>query len=134
MNTDIQKTRTIQILTVMRILAWVAFVGFMIEGGAVLVSYVVSVVNPDAARNLYKGLDLYSLRQFNGWHYTGAVSFIVALSLMKAYVSFLVIKTLSTINLLNPFTMEVAKKLEKISYILFEIWIVSMVKNAHTGW
>src|SRR6476661_7180089 len=106
MNTDIKKTRTFQILTIMRILAWVAFVGFMIEAGAVLVSYAVSVVNPDAARNLYKGLDLYSLRQFNGWHYTGTVSFIIALSLMKAYVSFLVIKTLSNVNLMNPFTME----------------------------
>jgi len=134
METDINKTRTFQILTVMRILAWVAFVGFMIEGGAVLVSYVVSVVNPDAAKNLYKGLDLYSLRQFNGWHYTGTVSFIVALSLMKAYVSYLVIKTLSKMNLSNPFTMEVSKKMEKISYVLFEIWIVSMAKNAHTGW
>ncbi|HEV8513872.1 MAG TPA: DUF2975 domain-containing protein [Cyclobacteriaceae bacterium] len=134
MNTDIKKTRTFQILTIMHILAWVAFVGFMIEAGAVLVSYCVSVVNPDAARNLYKGLDLYSLRQFNGWHYTGSVSFIIALSLMKAYVSFLVIKTLSKVNLMNPFTMEVSKKMEKISYVLFEIWIVSMLKNAHTGW
>lgn len=134
MNTDIKKTRTFQILTVMHILAWVAFVGFMIEGGAVLVSYCVSIVNPDAARNLYKGLDLYSLRQFNGWHYTGSVSFIIALSLMKAYVSFLVIKTLSKVKLMNPFTIDVAKKMEKISYVLFEIWIVSMAKNAHTGW
>jgi hypothetical protein len=53
---------------------------------------------------------------------------------MKAYASFLVIKTLSTMNLSNPFTMEVAKKMEKVSYVLFEIWIVSMLKNAHTGW
>ena len=134
MNTDIKKTRTFQILTIMHILAWVAFVGFMIEAGAVFVSYAVSIVKPETAMNLYKGLDLYSLRQFNGWHYTGAVSFIVALSLMKAYVSFLVIKTLSKMNLLNPFTMEVAKKMEKISYVLLEIWIVSMLKNAHTGW
>jgi len=128
------KTRTEQILTIMHILAWVAFVGFMIEAGAILVSYGISVVNPDAARNLYKGLDLYSLRQFNGWHYTGSVSFLVALSLMKAHVSFLVIKTLSNVTLMNPFTIEVAKKLEKISHVLLEIWIVSMISNAHTGW
>ena len=134
MNTEIKKTRTFQILTVMHILAWVAFVGFMIEAGAVLVSYAVSVVKPEAAMNLYKGLNLYSLRQFNGWHYTGSVSFMIALSLMKAYVSFLVIKTLSKVNLMNPFTMDVAKKLQKISYVLFEIWIVSMISNAHIGW
>ena len=49
------KTRTGQILTVMPILAWVAFVGYLLEAGAVLVSYGVSVVNPEVATNLYRG-------------------------------------------------------------------------------
>ena len=118
----------------MHILAWVAFVGFMIEAGAILFSYAVSIVNHDAAKDLYKGMNLYNLRQINFWSYTGSVSFMVASSLLKAYVSFLVIKTLSKVNLKNPFTTEVAKKLEKISHVLLEIWIVSMVSNAHTSW
>jgi len=128
------KTRTEQILTVMHILAWVAFVGYMIEAGAILVSYGVSLINDEAAKDLYKGINLYNLRQLNFWSYTGSVSFMIALSLMKAYVSFLVIKTLSKVNLMNPFTIEVAKKLEKISHVLLEIWIVSMLSNAHTSW
>jgi hypothetical protein len=128
------KTRTQQILTIMHILAWVAFVGYMIEAGAILVSYTVSLIDHEAAKDLYKGMNLYNLRQFNFWSYTGSVSFMVALSLMKAYVSWLVIKILSKVNLVNLFTMEVAKKLEKISHLLLEIWIVSMLSNAHTGW
>src|SRR6267378_8127111 len=93
------KTRTEQILTVMHILAWVAFIGFMIEAGAIVVSYGVSCVNAEAAKNLYRGLNLYNLKQFNFWHYTLSVSFMVALSCMKAFVSFLAIKTLSKVNL-----------------------------------
>jgi len=128
------KTRTQQILTVMHILAWVAFIGFMIEAGATLVSYSVSSVNPDAARNLYKGLNLYNLRQFNFWHYTLTVSFMVALSCMKAFVSFLVIKTLSKVNLMNPFKMEVARILERISHVLLGAWAIAVLSNVHTGW
>jgi len=128
------KTRTQQILTVMRILAWVAFIGFMIEAGAILVSYGISCINPEAARNLYNGLNLYNLRQFNVWHYTNTVSFMVALSGMKAFVSFLVIKTLSKVNLINPFKIEVARILERISHVLFGTWIIAMLSNAHTGW
>lgn len=128
------KTRTEQILTVMRILAWVAFIGFMIEAGVVLVSYGFSCFNPDAAKNVYRGINLYNLRQFNFWHYTLSVSFMMALSIMKSWVSFLVIKTLSKFNLKNPFTMEVAKRLEKISYVAFGTWLVSMLSNAHTSW
>ena len=128
------KTRTEQILTVMQILAWVAFIGYLLEAGAVLVSYGISSVNPEAAKNLYRGLDMYNLRQFNFWYYTMSVSFMVALSLMKSWVSYLVIGTLSKFNLKNPFTMDVAMRLEKISIIAFGTWVVTMLSNAHTGW
>ena len=128
------KTRTQQILTVMRILAWVAFVGFMIEAGAILVSYAISCVNPEAARNLYKGINLYTLRQFNFWHYTLSVSFLVALSGMKSFVFFLAIKTLAKVNMMNPFKIEVAVIIQRIGYVLLGTWFVAMLKNAHTYW
>jgi Protein of unknown function (DUF2975) len=132
---SLPKTKTEQILTVMPILAWVAFIGFMIEAGAILLSYVVSsVINPDAATNLYRGLNLFNLRQFSFWHYTLVVSFLVALSLMKSWASFLVIGALSKFNLKNPFTMEVAMRLERISMITFGTWVVTMLYNAHLGW
>jgi len=134
MENDIQKTRTYQILTVMRILAWVAFVGFSIETGAVLISYVVSSINPEAAKNLYKGLNLYNLRQFNFWNYTASVSFLVSISAMKSYISCLVIGVLSKLSLTNPFTTEVANRLEKISYYSLGTWAVTILSNAHTAW
>ncbi len=128
------KTRTEQILAVMPILAWVASIGFIIEGGAILISYGISWLDPEAAKNLYRGLNLFNLRQFNFWHYTMSVSFLVALAMMKSWVSYLVIGTLSEFNLKNPFTRDVAMKLEKISIIAFGTWVVTMLYNAHTGW
>jgi hypothetical protein len=128
------KTRTQQILMVMRILAWVAFIGYMIEAGTILLSYGMSCLNPEASRNLYQGLNLYNLRQFNFWHYTLTVSFVVSISIMKSYVWYLVIKALSKISLSNPFKTEVAKTLEKISYVLFGTWLVGMLSSGHTSW
>lgn len=128
------KTRTGQILTVMYILAWVVFVGYLIDAGAILFSYGVTWLNPEGARNLYKGSNLYDLRQLNFWYYTNAVSFMVALSAMKSFVWYLVIKTLSKINLANPFKMEVAQTLERISHVLFGTWVVGMVSSAYSGW
>lgn len=128
------KTRTQHILTIMHIIAWVAFIGFMIEAGAILFSYGISYLNPEAAKNMYRGLDLYDLSKFNFWNYTCSVSFMVAISGMKAYVSFLVIKTLSKVTLEHPFKMEVAETLEKISHVLFGTWIIAVLSNAHTSW
>ena len=131
METD---TRTKQILNVMYVLTWIAFVGLMIETGAILASYVVSCVNLGDAKNLYKDLNLEELRRFSIYQYTMSVSFIVAVSGMKAYGSFLVIKALSKVNLENPFTVEMVSILEKISYTLLGIWIVAVLNNEHVSW
>jgi hypothetical protein len=118
----------------MRILAWVAFIGYLIEAGAVLFSFGVSWVNPQSAKNLYKGLNLFDLRQLDVWYYTCAVAFMVALSVLKSFVWYLVIKTLLDINLVNPFKMEVVQTLERISYVLFGTWIVGMLSSAYSAW
>jgi hypothetical protein len=128
-----KQTKTAQILMVMRILAWVAFIGFMIEAGAIMISYGISCVNPEASMDLYKGLNLYNLREFNFWHYTLSVSLLIVLSIIKSFTWFLVIKTLSKINLINPFNKEVSQKIERVSYFLFGTWLVGMLMNIHIG-
>ena len=128
------KTKTEQILAVMNVLAWVAFIGLMIKAGAILTSYGVSICNPAASKNLYMKLNLENLREFNFWHYTGIVSMLFALEILKAYIAFLVIKVLSKIKLSNPFTNEVSEVLERISHFIFATWVLTMFYNAHVKW
>jgi hypothetical protein len=128
------KTRTEQILKVMRVLTWIAFIGYCIEAGAILFSYTLSYNNPEGARNFYNGLDLFDLREVSFWYYTQVVSFNVAVSIMKAYVFFLVIKIFTKIDLSDPFKMDLALRLEKISYVLFGLSIVGMISRGHTGY
>ena len=77
------KTRTEVILNVMNVLAWIAFIGLLIESGAILFTY---------------------------------------------------IKIFSKIKLMNPFKMEIALTIEKISYVLFGIWIVSILSSVNSKW
>jgi hypothetical protein len=128
------KTRTEQILKVMHVVAWIVVIGLVAEAGAILISYSVSYFNSEGAKNLYMGLNLYKLRELNFWYYTQYVSFLIALPLMKAFMVFLVTKTLSKVNLQNPFTMEVAHILKRISYVLVEIWVVSIISSSHSKW
>jgi hypothetical protein len=128
------KTKTEKLLAVMNVLAWITFIGLMIKAGAILISYGVSVVNPEGAKNLYKGTNLYALRQFNFLHYTSNVSFMIAVLLSEAYIAFLVIKVLSKIKMANPFTLEVSNILERLSYTMLGTWIVAMLYNGHTKW
>ena len=128
------RTKTHEGLAAMQILAWIAFIGYMIEAGAKLTSYAVSYVNPAAAKNLYLGLNLYDLRQLDFWQYSVAVLFLTLLPLMKSYIAWLVISTLSKFNMNNPFTAGVAGKLEKISFAAFVTWCVTIFNNAYITW
>ena len=129
-----KSSKTVAILTAMNVLAWVTFFGLIIKAGAIIFSYVVSITNPEGAKNLYMGLNLSQIRGYDFWHYTGVVSFLIAIALMEAYAAFLVTKVLSKIKLANPFRMEVAQLMEKISIYIFEIWVLVMLYNAHRGW
>jgi Protein of unknown function (DUF2975) len=127
------KTRTEGILRVIYIAAWLVFIGFMIEAGVILVGFGISCVNPEAAWNVYK-MNLHSLMLFSFAHYTVYICLKVILLLMKAYVAFLVTKILSDVNLMNPFKIEVAQILQKISYILLGASFIALANNAHTEW
>ncbi|HEY0058656.1 MAG TPA: DUF2975 domain-containing protein [Flavisolibacter sp.] len=128
------RTTTDKILAIMNVLTWVAFIGIMIKAGAILISYIVSVGNPEGAKDLYMGLDMYSLRQFDFWQYTQSVSFMVALLILQAYIAHMVIKVLSRIKMMNPFKIEVSKMLERISHFILGTWVVAILYNAHTKW
>lgn len=128
------KTKTDTLLTVMNVLSWLALIGLIVKAGAILISYGVSIGNPIAAKNLYMGLNLYNLRQYDFWHYTGTVSLMIAILVLEAYIAFLVIKVLSKIKMANPFTIEVSKNLEKISYIILLTWVTAMLYNGHAEW
>lgn len=128
------KTRTELVLKAMHILAWVAFIAFMVKAGVILVTYVISCIIPEGAKNLYEGLNLYDLRQNNFQYYTWSISFLLVLPILKSYISFLVIKALSKFSLKNPFSMEVARTLEDISFVAFGTWVVTMLSNAYVTW
>jgi hypothetical protein len=131
---DKTKTKTETILQVMNVLTWIVFIGLLIQGGSILFSYVVGFFNPEVSGKLYPGLDFSSLRETDFRQYTAVVSFIVVLYGLKAYTAYLVIMIISKINLTSPFSKTIADLIEKISYVLFEIFIISVIFNEYSKW
>jgi hypothetical protein len=128
------KTKTETILMVMNVIAWITFVGLMIEAGAILTTYVVGLVNPKIVSKLYKGMDWDNLRQYDVWYYTGIITLKAAILILEAYTAYMVIKVLTTIKMTNPFTMQVAKRLENIAYTLMLVWVAVLIYNGQLKW
>ncbi len=125
------QSSSVKLLKIMPALTWIVLGLYVAEAGAILISYTISCINPEGAKNIYMGLNLYDLRQFSFWYYTGSVFFLVVLPLMKSWIAFLVVKTLSKFNLKNPFTMEVARRLDKICFFTLGTWFVTLLSNLY---
>lgn len=123
-----------QVLMLLHFLAWTSFVYMMINGGVILFALIKGIFYQETSGTVYTELNLLPLKQYGYQHYVASASFAAALLFLKAYVLFLLIRVLSKVNLANPFNMELAGTLKKISYVLIGIAIVVFLHNAHATW
>jgi hypothetical protein len=120
------------ILKALNVISWIIFIGLCIEAGALIFNFALTLFKPIATHNIYKGLDLSELYENQFAHFIGVLSFVVVLSLLKAYLFYLVVQIFMKLNLVKPFDVEIAKLIEKISFEAFAIAIVSIVAHQYT--
>lgn len=126
-------TTTIKLLKLMRLLAWLAFIGLLVKAGAIMMSFGVSFSNPEAAKDLYKGMDLSRYETYSFFHYSIIVMYFILLYIMQAYIALFGAKLLSSINVEKPFNKTVVDLLHKISYTIFGVGILAIVHNIHVA-
>ncbi|MBX7243158.1 MAG: DUF2975 domain-containing protein [Bacteroidia bacterium] len=120
------------ILSALNVVSWIIFIGLCIEAGAIIFNFAFTLFKPVGTHNIYKGLDLSALYAGNFPHYIGLMSFVTAISVMKAYLFYLVVKIFMKLNLVKPFDAEIAKLIEKISYEAFGIAIACIIAHQYT--
>ena len=109
------------------IVAWVIFIGLCIEAGGLIVNFIVSLYKPEFIQNLYQKLDLSEMYTRSKWSFFGMYSFILVISIMKAYLFYVVIILLDKIDLTKPFNTFVAKQVMLISYFTLSIGLFSHI-------
>ncbi|MBS1580356.1 MAG: DUF2975 domain-containing protein [Bacteroidetes bacterium] len=115
------------VFTALKIVSWLIFVGLCIEAGGLIVNFIFSLYKPEFVHNLYQKLDLSEIYNKSKWAFFGMYSFILFISILKAYLFYVVIKLVTKINLLKPFNNFVAQQIMQISYSTFLIGIISYV-------
>jgi hypothetical protein len=115
------------IFTGLSVVAWVIFIGLCIEAGALIVNFVFSLFKPEVLHNLYQKLDLSDMYNRSKWVFFGIYSFILFISILKAYLFYIVIMLISKLDLLKPFNIDVANDITRMSYITFSIGLISYV-------
>lgn len=115
------------IFTILKIVAWIIFVGLCIESGGLLVNFIFSIYKPEVVPNLYQKLDLTELYGNSKQAFFSMYSLILAISLLKAVLFYIVVILVTKIELSKPFNEFVSKKIMQISYYTFSIGFISYI-------
>ena len=115
------------VFTVLKVIAWIIFVGLCIESGGLIVNFLFSIFNPDFVDKLYQKLDLSMLYKQSKWAFFSLYSFALTVSVLKAIMFYIVIEMLQKLDLRNPFSSIVAHKITVLSYYALSIGILSFI-------
>ena len=109
------------------IVAWVIFVGLCIEAGGLIVNFFFSLYKPEFVQNLYQKLDLTEMYKDSRLAFFGIYTFILAISILKACLFYIVIRLMHKMDLSKPFSSFVSEQITQISYYTFSIGLLSYV-------
>lgn len=127
------KTKLIQVI--LKIVIWIIFIGILVKTGVLIFTFFSSLfINPEAAKNLYQGLNLSELLRFSIRHYSTLLTFIIILSGLKAYIFYLVIKIYSEFKLDRPFSIDTAFLILEIRYVSVGIGLLALLSNFYSHW
>jgi hypothetical protein len=109
------------------LVAWVIFVGLCIEAGGLIVNFFFSLFKPESVKNLYQKLDLSEVYYTSKMVFFGIYGFILAISILKACLFYIVIRLMHKINLAKPFEIFVSRQILQISYFTISIGFLSLL-------
>jgi hypothetical protein len=115
------------VFIVLGIVAWIIFIGLSIEAGGLIVNFVLSLYKPEFVQNLYQKLDLSEMYNTSKGAFFRMYTFILVISILKAYLFYLVIMLIHTLDLSKPFNSFVSKKITQISYFTLSIGLLSFI-------
>ena len=110
------KTRTQNILSVVKIIALVVYIGAAIHAGRIIIPFIMGFINDNLWSDTGTGLDF--LRKTHLLPYIGLMSFVIAIAIIQVQVWEYLRNILDEINLNTPFSMKVAKMIENMSYLI----------------
>ena len=111
----------------LHIVAWMIFVGLCIEAGALIVNFIFSLYKPEFVHNLYQKLDLIQMYKDSKLAFFGIYSFILIISILKAFLFYIVIRLMHKMDLSKPFSTFVANQISHISYYTLSIGLLGYV-------
>src|SRR5690606_8295610 len=105
--------RTAPVLIALNLLFWIMLVVHVIKAALIMISYVGNMISPPGAEDMEKGLS--ALFGYSAGHYSLVILLMIALNLLKAWISWLAVKTVRVFKPETPFAPSITRRVAKLS-------------------
>jgi len=112
------KMKTERILQILRVGAWIVYIGAIIRTVMLAAAFVISYFKD--------GIDFQSSHLFPS---IAIFSLLLAIAVLHVQVWEKVKDTLTQINLENPFSMKTSQQMISVAHLLLSVWIVSFISK-----
>jgi hypothetical protein len=127
--------KTPLIFRAMNLFFWLLLIGFSIKTGALIISFYVSLyVNPVAAADLYRGLDLSAVLAFSKPQYIGAAVLLIVLTAFKAALALMTVQASLLFSPQRPFREEVSMRILRISRVAGVAALLALAGTIQQEW
>ncbi len=127
-----------QTLKVLQWLAWIIFIGLLVEAGALIVNSVISIfINPAGVKNFWQGASYLSgLQAFSEAHFATLCAVIVIVACLKAIMFYQIVKMFEEkkLNMAQPFSVELRSAILLLAYISLGIGLFSHCGSNFLDW
>ena len=123
--------KTKKLIKVMYVFSWLALMGLFIKTSIILTNYFLSIYTPEAASNVYEGMNLIEYRNYSFLHYSLLVGYKIIFFSTETYIAYLVMKLLQKLDINEPFNIDLHTYMQRISMGIFYLWIVAIIHNTH---
>ena len=123
------------VLSVMNVLFWIAFIGLCIKTGALIFSFILSLIlYPKAASNLYLGLNLRELFTYSQLLYIAVGTLLIVITAQKATIAYYAVQCFRRFNPDRPFDYGVSDIFTKISHIALVTGVLAIIAHHFSKW
>ena len=123
--------KTKKLIKVMYVFSWLALIGLFIKTSIISTSYFLSIYTPEAASNIYEGMNLIEYRNYSFLHYSLLIGYKIIFFTTEMYIAYLVMKFLQKLDIKEPFSIRVQNYMHRISMCIFYLWVFAIIHNTH---
>jgi len=109
------------VLTGVKVITWLIFISLSIQAGVLLFNY------PSLLFSYNLKAAVTGPQKHKGWIFPSMFSLAVFITCLKAYLFYLVIRLMQTLDVSSPFHLPVARQISKISTATFSIGLISYI-------